>query len=82
MGLEMWFKEDLRNILLSVNASSAATALWSDNSQVTAYRSGYQEALMAVGLACGIPPAEIAVRPRVAPSLGSDARGPGPEPGW
>jgi hypothetical protein len=62
MGVDMWFKDDVRNILLSVNASSAATAQWSDSPHIVAYRRGYQEALMAVALACGIQPADITIR--------------------
>jgi hypothetical protein len=54
MGLDMWFKDDLRNILLSINASSAATARWSSDPQMVAYRQGYQAALAAVAIACGI----------------------------
>jgi hypothetical protein len=61
MGVEMWFKEDVRNILLSVNVSSAGAARMSDEPQMAAYRCGYQEALFSVALACGIRPAEIAV---------------------
>ncbi len=56
MGIEMWFKDDIRNILLAVNASSATTARLVDHPQVAAYRLGYQEALGAVALACGLPP--------------------------
>lgn len=56
MGVEIWFKEDIRNILLSIDVSSAATARWSNDPQMAAYRHGYQAALAAVALACGISP--------------------------
>jgi len=56
MAVEIWFKEDIRNILLSINASSAATARLSNDPQMIAYRQGYQAALAAVALACGISP--------------------------
>jgi hypothetical protein len=59
LGVEIWFKEDIRNILLSVNVSSAATAKWSNDPEMIAYRQGYQAALAAVALACGISPALI-----------------------
>jgi hypothetical protein len=61
VGIEMWFKEDVRNILLSINVSSAGAARMSDRAETVAYRCGYQEALFSVALACGIRPAEIAV---------------------
>jgi hypothetical protein len=56
MSVDIWLKEDIRNILLSVNVSSAATAKWSNDPQMAAYRRGYQAALAAVALACGISP--------------------------
>jgi hypothetical protein len=56
MGMDAWFKEDIRNLLLSINISSAATARWSNDSRIVAYRQGYQAALVAVAIACGIQP--------------------------
>jgi len=77
MGIEMWFKDDVRNILISANASSAATAEFASGPAVLTYRLGYQAALMAVALACGIPPDQVGIRPdtlqSVSPS-GADAR--------
>lgn len=69
MALEMWFQEDMRNILLAVNAASASTvaAQQSDTPEMAAYRRGYQEALVAVALACGIQPHAIGVRALRAP---------------
>lgn len=75
MGIEMWFKDDLQHILTSANASSAATAECAPGPGVQMYRRGYQAALMAVALACGIAPDQVGIR--------WDADGPGnfPVPG-
>lgn len=62
MGIEMWFKDDIKNILLSVNASSADTARWAEAPHAVAYRRGYQAALCAVALACGISPGQVCIR--------------------
>lgn len=62
MGVEIWFKDDIRNILLSVNASSADAAQWAEATHIVAYRRGYQAALCAVALACGIPPGQVTIR--------------------
>lgn len=83
MAIEMWFQEDMRNILLSINASSASNSRWSDSPQARAYRQGYQEALLAVALACGIPPTAIGanlgsgIRPNSAPPLDAGSARPG-----
>jgi hypothetical protein len=62
MSTNLWFKDDIRNILASANASSAATALCAPSAAVLIYRRGYQAALMAVAMACGIPPEQVGVR--------------------
>ena len=62
MGIEMWFKDDVRNILISANASSAATAEFASGPVMQTYRLGYQAALMTVALACGIPPDQVGIR--------------------
>lgn len=62
MGIEIWFKEDVRNILISANASSAATAQCAPGPGVQMYRRGYQAALMTVALACGISPDQVGIR--------------------
>ncbi len=62
MAIEMWFKDDIKNILLSVNASSADTARWAETAAIAAYRRGYQAALCAVALACGIPPNQVTIQ--------------------
>lgn len=70
MGIEMWFKEDMRNILISANASSATAALCAPGPAMQTYRLGYQAALMAVALACGIPPDQVGIRLEAIPGDG------------
>ena len=67
MGIEMWFKDDVRNILISANASSAATAEFASGPVMQTYRLGYQSALMAVALACGIPPDQVGIGQDILP---------------
>jgi len=55
MGFEMWFKDDIRNILLSANLSSAAAVRWADGDLADAYRLGYTQAIEVVAVAFGIP---------------------------
>jgi hypothetical protein len=77
MGIELWFKEDIRNILLATNVSSAATAGNIQDPAVQVYRRGYQAAVMAIGLACGIPPDQLDIWPvstRHERPLGTDLR--------
>jgi hypothetical protein len=59
MGMEMWFKDDIRNILLSVNLSSAATARWANGDLADAYRLGYTQAIEVLAVAFGILPSTI-----------------------
>ena len=68
MGIEMWFKDDVRNILISANASSAATAEFASGPVMQTYRLGYQSALMAVALACGIPPDQVGIGQDILPA--------------
>ena len=49
MGIELWFKEDIRNILIATNVSSAATAGDIPDPAVQVYRRGYQAAIVAIG---------------------------------
>ncbi len=59
MAIDIWFRDDIRNLLLSLNASSATTARVANSPHMAVYRLGYQEALAAVALACGLPPHAI-----------------------
>lgn len=56
MALDMWFKDDITNILLSLDLALAATSRWAEGSQVEAYRHGYEAALMATAVAFGLSP--------------------------
>lgn len=56
MGLDIYFREDLANILVSAEAASQATA-WAagmEGKRLRAYREGYRAALMVVAQALGL----------------------------
>jgi hypothetical protein len=59
MGLEMWFRDDVRNMLLSLSVSSALAGQWSEDPQLAAYRAGYQAAIGAVAVAFGLSPGAV-----------------------
>jgi len=61
MSLDIWFREDIRHILMAAErASEVALAQGeesaTDVSALRAYRRGYRAALSAVALACGLVP--------------------------
>lgn len=61
MSLDIWFSEDIKHILMAAeraNALSLAQAeeVTADPSLLRAYRRGYQAAIVAVALACGLTP--------------------------
>ncbi len=59
MKTDFWFKDDIRNILLSVNLSSAAAARWAEGDLADAYRLGYTQAIEVLAVAFGILPSTI-----------------------
>ena len=61
MGLDLWTKEDIRNILLGVELASAHLAIHCSDAEVRAYREGFKAALLATAVSFGIYPGEIEV---------------------
>ena len=61
MGLDLWAKDDIRNILLGVELANAHLATRYSNAEVRAYREGFQAALAATAVSFGIYPGEIEV---------------------
>jgi hypothetical protein len=59
VSTHLWFKEDIRNILLSAQVTCAMTAQCAPSASMLMYLRGCQAALTAVALACGIPPDEV-----------------------
>lgn len=64
MSLDIWSRDDIRNVILAANAASADVANRAlDRSEaapeaqqhLTAYRAGYEAALMTLATAFGIP---------------------------
>jgi len=62
MGLDIWFKDDIRNILLGVELANAHLATHYSDPEVRAYREGFKAALVATAMSLGICPPEIEMR--------------------
>ncbi len=54
MGLDIWFKEDIRNILLGVELANGHLASRYSDDEVRAYREGFKAALAATAVSFGI----------------------------
>ena len=50
----MWFRDDVRNILLGVELANAHLAAGVPSAQVDAYRAGYTAAIIAAAASFGI----------------------------
>ena len=61
MGLDIWFKDDIRNILLGVELANAHLATHYSDAEVRAYREGFRVALAATAVSFGIYLGEIEV---------------------
>ena len=61
MGLDIWFKDDIRNILLGVELANGHLASRYSDDEVRAYREGFKAALAATATSLGIYPGEIEV---------------------
>jgi len=62
MGLDIWFKDDIKNILLGVELANAHLAAYYSDAEVRAYREGFKAALAAAAVSFGIYPGEIDAR--------------------
>jgi hypothetical protein len=54
MGLEMWFKDDIRNILLGIELASAHLECHYTGPEVQVYREGFRAALASMATSFGI----------------------------
>jgi len=59
MGLDIWFKDDIKNILLGVELANAHLAAYYSDAEVRAYREGFKAALAAAAVSFGIYPLEV-----------------------
>jgi len=66
LGLDMWFKDDIRNILLGVELANADLATHYGDAELRAYREGFKAALIATAVSFGIYPGEIDVKTVIA----------------
>jgi hypothetical protein len=64
MSLDIWSRDDIRNVILAANAASADTAMRAVDlseqppeaqERLTSYRAGYEAALLTIATAFGIP---------------------------
>ena len=56
MALDMWLKEDIRNVLLGIDLACAHMAAERSDVEAVAFRDGFQAALSSVALSLGISP--------------------------
>lgn len=54
MGLDIYFKDDLARLLVSVEVASASTASYAEGPLLKAWREGFQAAILAVAQAVGL----------------------------
>ncbi len=75
MNLDMWFRDDIRNILIGIEVASAQTFGDLSDGEQLAFRNGFRAALLAVAASFGIverePPSLTQVQP---PMLGDIRR--------
>ena len=55
-ALRVWFRDEIRNALLSAYATSKATTGLDRSPEAAAFRRGFTSALIAIGLNFGISP--------------------------
>lgn len=53
-GLDVWFKDDIRNTLRSVDLANAELFKTINTPEMQSYRQGYEAAIRAIGEAFGI----------------------------
>ena len=70
MTLDMWLKDDIRNVLLGIDLACAHMAAERADDEAAAFREGFQAALSAVAVSLGISPVE---RPKTRLSVSRSA---------
>lgn len=66
---EILFREDIRNLLRSIDAANASLTIHLPTSEIAIYRAGFIAALQAVALAFDIPLEVRPPRPTLGPLL-------------
>ena len=61
MALDMWFQDDIRNVLLGLNMANRALVTSVDYQEGLAFQRGFQAALLATAMSFGIVPRDIAM---------------------
>lgn len=62
MGLDVWFKDDIKNLLLGIEVASAHQASHFSGPETLAYREGFRAAIVAAAIGFGIRPTEVDLR--------------------
>lgn len=70
MALQMWLLDDIRNVLLGLELTSAASAAQLPDEEARAYRLGFRTALAATALSLGVTLPELAGE-QLAPAQGN-----------
>ena len=71
MGLDVYFRRDIANVLRATACASEGTAqMVAPSAELEAYRKGVYHALLSVGLAFGLEPAQPQVKPGQSPLVG------------
>jgi hypothetical protein len=68
MALQTWLRDDIRNVLLGLEMSSAGAAETSDSPETYAWRLGFRSALAAAAVSFGISPQEVRLFQRDIPT--------------
>jgi hypothetical protein len=62
VGLDVWFKDDVRNMLLGMDVAAANLAANYSQTEARAYRAGFEAALVALAVSFGIRPCDVIVQ--------------------
>jgi len=54
MGLDIYFKEDIANILAAVSQAASSAGAYSDDAEAAAFRQGWQACIAALVTAFGL----------------------------
>jgi len=54
MGIDMWFKDDIRNILLGVELAAKSQLVETEGETTRAYREGFDAAVTAIAASFGL----------------------------
>ena len=74
MALDMWWKDDIRNVLVGIDLACAQMATDRNEDERCAYREGFRATLTAVAASLGVYPVEAIRTRQEAPSISAPRR--------